>query len=310
MEIVKNRLPVELNADPGRTVLLAGVGRSGTTWISNIINSGNNFRYIFEPFHPFKVPEAQAFQYHQYLRPGADDPVIFDAAKTILTGRFRNPWADRVNKKWIASRRLVKTIRANLMLGWIHRHFPEIPIVFLIRHPCAVVNSWIKLGWGRADNGEENDLTHCLIQEALIRDHLAPHMTAINGAGSEFEELIFLWSILNYIPLRQLSQSDVHFIFYENVCLEPENEARRLLAFLDLPFRKSVARALERPSHMARPDSAIRTGASLTESWKASIRRAQEERALEILSLFGLDALYAGDTLPVTGAGKVPALLV
>ena len=37
------------------TILIAGTGRSGTTWLSDTINYKNQFRYIFEPLHSNKV---------------------------------------------------------------------------------------------------------------------------------------------------------------------------------------------------------------------------------------------------------------
>ena len=41
--------------DHRQTVLLAGTGRSGTTWAANIINYANTYRFMFEPFYPQAV---------------------------------------------------------------------------------------------------------------------------------------------------------------------------------------------------------------------------------------------------------------
>ena len=39
----------EDNHDYRNTIVLAGSGRGGTTWIAEIINYANEYRFIFEP---------------------------------------------------------------------------------------------------------------------------------------------------------------------------------------------------------------------------------------------------------------------
>ena len=48
-----------------RTVLLAGTGRSGTTWVEKVINHRNRFRVMFEPFHQKKVASISHWSYRQ-----------------------------------------------------------------------------------------------------------------------------------------------------------------------------------------------------------------------------------------------------
>ena len=50
------------------TIIVAGMGRSGTTWGVNIINHDNSYRVLFEPFSPASVVEAEEFEYVQYIR--------------------------------------------------------------------------------------------------------------------------------------------------------------------------------------------------------------------------------------------------
>src|SRR5262245_3197724 len=35
--------------------LVSGTRRSGTTWLADVINFDNHYRYMFEPFHPKEV---------------------------------------------------------------------------------------------------------------------------------------------------------------------------------------------------------------------------------------------------------------
>src|SRR5262249_55955888 len=139
-----------LYIDPGdyrRTILLAGTGRSGTTWIQDIITRAVACRVMFEPFNPRKISLLTEWSCRQYLRAGQWAPQFLAPAARILSGQIRDIWIDQFNQTHVVRRRLVKDIRVNLILRWIRSHFPEIPIVLLLRHPCAVASSKLALGW-------------------------------------------------------------------------------------------------------------------------------------------------------------------
>ena len=142
-------LHFDLNNSTSNTLLIAGSGRSGTTWLSEIINYRNEYRDIFEPFHP-KVNNKINFE-HKFIAEHNNSENIYKNVQKILQGKIRNYWTDKFNKKLIINKRLIKCIRANLFLKYVHRNFIEIPIIFIIRNPFAVVNSKMRLnkekGW-------------------------------------------------------------------------------------------------------------------------------------------------------------------
>src|SRR5215467_15485445 len=80
------------------SVLLAGSGRTGTTWASNVLNWRNDYRYLYEPFHGGHVELTSSFTPHKYLRPDDDDPRYVQPARRIFTGRIRNWWIDQLNR--------------------------------------------------------------------------------------------------------------------------------------------------------------------------------------------------------------------
>lgn len=282
---------LDLARDPRRTIFLAGSGRSGTTWLSEIINYRNEYRYIFEPFYKDKVDICKNFRRKQYLRPNDDSEEYLEPAKAILTGGLRSAWSDRFNRKHLVRRRLIKDIRANLMLGWMHANFPEVPKILILRHPCAVTHSRLKLGW-------RNILGDTMEQEDLVADFLKPFDGDIRRADNPFERSVFLWCIENYVPLLQLDQNSVHVLFYEQLCTSPEEEISRLFGFLDKDFDESIYRRMSRPSNLSRRDSAVVIGERPVDSWMREVDSCQRERAVEILSLFGLDRIYGPESMP------------
>ena len=285
------RVQFDFHPDPSAAVLVAGTGRSGTAWVANIINYANEYRYVFEPFNPLKTPEIRHFRYRQYLRPSEENPAYVLPARLVLSGAVRNAWVDQFNRRVISRRRVIPEIRANLMLKWLRNRFPDTPIVWLMRHPCADANSRMQLGW-------QTHVDEILSQPQLVDDHLGEFREHIEGARSDFEKHIFLWCIENYVPFRQLAPYDAHVAYYESFCERPKFEFDRLFNYLKRHYSRDVFSQLYRPTMLSREESAIVTGSSLIDAWRKSVTEAQVERAVEILGLFGLDRIYGTDSMP------------
>jgi hypothetical protein len=282
---------MDRHPDHRAAVFLAGTGRSGTTWVSDIINYANEYRYMFEPFHPQKVRICSHFRYRQYLRPDNQDQAFIEPAKAILTGRIRSRWIDSQNRKLLASKRLIKDIRANLLMYWMRARFPGMPLILIFRHPCAVANSKLKLGW-------DTHLNEFLEQEDLMEDFLEPFRQEMERAETDFDKHVFLWCVENYVPLKQFERGELHLAFYETFCRNPGGEIDRLFSFLGRrPDPRALAN-LRTPSTMTRKDSAIVSGDSLIDGWRKHVTDRQIDRAVEILSLFGLDKVYGHGSIP------------
>lgn len=296
-----DRLLGGLHVDLGRrdhrdAVFLAGSGRSGTTWISDVINYSGDYRFIFEPFHPGEVGAFANFASKQYLRPTDRREEYLAPAREVLTGGLRSSWTDRFHRAFLARRRLIKDIRANLLLGWLRANFPGMPIILLLRHPLAVVASRLALRW-------KDNLSETISQVELMEDFLYPVEAEIRGARDAFERHLFLWCIDNYVPLAQFAPGEIHLAFYEHFVADPQAEADRLFAFLGIKADERVHRALARPSPLVRRDAA--PGERSLDAWRRSLNGARLRRAVEILGLFGLDRVYGEGAMPDPSGARV-----
>ena len=163
-----------------RPLVIAGSGRSGTTWVLDVLSETNNLRPIFEPLNPNGVKEAISFSncyltkntyepelkrfverifngelnylwpnlrflprfLPDYMRPGISGMTFWDFNYALLSRykRFFTRYFNYVRKKSL--RPITKFIRANLMLDWLLKNFNP-RIIFIVRHPGAVAASQI-----------------------------------------------------------------------------------------------------------------------------------------------------------------------
>jgi hypothetical protein len=288
---------VDLSSQHRDSVLICTIQRSGSTWFGEVINYANEYRSMYEPFHNRRVPEVKAFKTWQYLRPDDDSPIYLKPAAAIFEGRIRNASVSALNRRVIARRRLIKEVRSLMMIGWIRAHFPEMPVILLLRHPCAVLNSLLKLHWHRSV--AENILS----QPTLMEDHLEPFRAEIESASGDVDNHLLAWCANYYVALRQLKGQRVFVAFYERFLAEPRAEIARLFTFLGRPFDDRVFERMKVPSVQARvarhgDSSAVVTGGDLIDEWRKHITPAQIDRAMVLLDRFGLNVIYGTESLP------------
>lgn len=294
------RLVIDRDADHRKSIFLAGTGRSGGTWLSDIINQHNEYRFIFEPFHPKRAPWMKPFGERRYMRPEDNDPEFLALAQSIVEGRIRHAWTERFNRRLVAHARLIKEDYANLMMKWLRVNFPGMPLILLLRHPCAVAASFVAHNYKGA-------VMPLLDQEKLVEDFLHLYLDDIRQAKDTFERTIFLWCVETLVPLRQCRPEEMHVVFFENLVQQPEAEIGRLFSYLGKSMDNLDLEKLKIPSLTARrASSAVWTGANRTDGWKKSVSDEQRRRALEILKLFGLDGVYSDASMPrVEGALEI-----
>lgn len=285
-------------------LFLFGAGRSGTTWVSERINYDNRYRDVFEPFHHKRVAACRGFHFRQYLCPDEDAPEHLAVARQIVEGQVRGLWANKYNRRFSNRHRLIKDIRTPFLMGWLHRHFPQMKIILLMRHPCPVALSKIKLNWGV-------DLGVFLDQPALVEDYwheALPQLNKWQVEASAFEKMIVQWCLEYAVPLSQFRSGGAYILFYEHLCLNPEEEMKRLFAALDLPWNEAALVGMGVPSRMSRAGAAASPMAGRVQSWRREVDEETCRHADEILAFFGLDAFYRGGraepVLPASGPAE------
>ncbi len=175
-------MPGEMKNDGARRAPMvnAGSGRSGTTWVLDVLATSFHLRPIFEPLNPYAVKAAGAYA-GRYVPREADLPGMESFFGRIFAGDLSTSWTDlRFHPRRLFPERgtladldayklmlhrwaqafkqyrtygpcrgretvIVKFIRANLLLAWLSDRF-DAKIHFLCRHPGAVAESKLRLG--------------------------------------------------------------------------------------------------------------------------------------------------------------------
>lgn len=322
---LRSSLIVDRNGDWRKAIFVSSGARTGSTWVSQLINYDNRYRYMYEPFisMPLGYPEiltALPDNRILYLRPADDNPKYVAQAEHIISGRFRHPRTDMYNTRFIVDKRLVKEVQSNLWLKWLKARFPELPIILLLRHPVPTIRSRYAEYFdlpverrGEIDTDVKARKAHYLElafgQTDLVEDHLEPLRSALESAETVMEQRAVIWCIQNYVPLRQFARGEILLTFYENFCVDPENEIRRVAAHLGERIDDaSLARFLDRlhrPSANSKLKAEMLDGWKMVSSWQKKAPADDVAQTRAVLKIFGLDKIYdAAEPLPDVGAAN------
>lgn len=232
------------------SILVAGVGRSGTTWLSEVLAASTKSREIFEPFivradgnfalSPTNRADSTVGyrpNYSLFIPPGVGRASAHYAeAGSILEGRIRSWWTEQGMAPGIYKRRVIKDIRANLMLGWLSDCWPDLKIIYVVRNPISTVASMLERsssGWGF-----DWDPKFVLEQEELMDGCLAPFRKILEVEHDHDARLMLRWCVENYVAFNQLAgNTNVMVVSYDVLSKNPLLW-EGIFEFIDWPFNE------------------------------------------------------------------------
>ena len=315
----------EMNRRPR---ILAGSARSGTTWILDVLVETNHLRPIFEPLHPQVVYQAKPYA-GRFLESDLEAGEFEAFLRQVFTGRYHSLWTDyRIRprrlllpgwnslsspgdayagylniraaidryfryKKYLGrSLVLVKMIRANLMLGWLREKF-DAKIVFVVRHPGAVVESKLRIGGVSWD--PVNMLDHYRA-EGVLGEYGARYRALLVEDLNPAESHALIWCIENQLPLEQAEDQAYDYVFYENLIRNGEHEWKRIIDALGLKTSPYGLSIIEYPSQQAHSKRSKRYAGK---QWYDRLGQGDLESIHNILRATGVTCYGAYDPMPL-----------
>ena len=276
------------------TVFVSSTGRSGSTWLAEMVVALAGYHVLYEPFHlgSNPVPRRYGFTWNNYVRPGASVPEKEAYVERILNGQELS--TRTLNRRVIRPLKLlgvrgyiVKSINANMMLAWLSETFPT-KTILLIRHPCAVVASQLRAG-GWSWRAHKDAL---YLPEQLMSDY--PHLQEIYDELSSSEEnLAFNWAIQNFIPLHQKGRWLT--TTYEKLVRDEQEEIERIFSYLGHPVPEE---ALDRFGRESTSGSSFRIDQKdLLAGWRDHLSASQVQSILNVVHRVGVTC-YTDDVHP------------
>ena len=265
-----------------KNVVVFGAGRSGTTWLAQIIAAAG-LELIFEPLWGKEVPEVEDWKpFPLFYKKGESFP-WHETFSEIMSGELRTEWIVRQNAG--AQRKVVKFIRANLMIDWILEHYPVHP-VFIIRNPLSVVASMKEQEWYVPE-----DWVGSLLRGPRLAEPFFTNLPGVSDLAerelTEVEAKTVFWCIQNLVP-QQLGCFDrLHMLVFEELCEDPEAVVGRLAQKIHIQITDEVRDQMRQRSFMAGKRDG-EAGYDPTTAWRSVLSDAEADAIEDIVHRFRL----------------------
>jgi hypothetical protein len=288
------------------TVLIAGVPRSGTTWVGRVLGHTGGAVYVNEPdgdHDPFAFRARLGHETAPVLAPGARDTELERLWTGALAGgRYAGTRRDRLARAlyartpvpdrweaWLGGRvsaplqmaaRLavprvaipdarhvvVKSVRTELALEWLVERFR--PRVLVVeRNPLNVLASWIELDFVR-------DPREAAAVAEYARD--AWGLAAPAPDASQLERQTFYFGVLaSAVHEAAARHPDWVVTRHDDLCLDPATRFAALAAVLGLEWTDDAARFLDESDREGTGYDTARSTADQPDRWRGRLDDAQ-----------------------------------
>lgn len=257
-----------------------------------MLAAGSVAPIINEPFNSKWNPSRKPFEM-LYLPPQTGSPA--QALQSSQNGFNRilrhelSAW--RHPRRYLRAQQssliIIRDVHTCLALTQIWQQLQP-AILVLIRHPCALADSWQRVGFSVQER-----ITHLLSQPALIDDYLAPFVEHVSSQKDEFSRLGVYWGAVHFVLTRQKQSHPAwQFITHESLCLQPEQAFVSLAASLQISFAQPGREYLRKHNKPLADTSGLfsldRISASEPGKWRKSLTSTQIRSVLRAVEPFGV----------------------
>jgi len=232
-------------------IVISGFGRSGTTWLSDIISKIIGGLILFEPFHPAVYASSKSLC---YTTKWSDKRPILAHLEKSTNSVPENPWLLRnhlseplnlvpksfIEYIWKNSETIgFKTIRGNHFLEDLFQNL-NAKILIIHRHPLAVLcsicnrkNFWKEYGW---EWHNTHFFDRAINDDFFSQEEIRILKDSIKKTHTIEERIITMWAVSFLINERQRSRIKSISVSYESLYISPYEEINRILNFLNLKY--------------------------------------------------------------------------
>jgi len=247
-----------------QVIVIAGVARSGTSWLGQIIDSSPDVAYRFQPLFSYAFkgainPDSSREEYEHFFK-----YIYLSNDEFLLQTDKRDEGLYLVFKEKNENPRFLafKTCRYQYILNKMLYYFDNVKLIGIIRHPCGVINSWLK-------NPKEFPQGADSIKEWRF--------AACKNLGREEEFFgYYKWKEVAYIylDLKEKYPNNVYIVKYEELVDNPIPVSKSIYDFLGLEFKNQTISFLENCHSINKEGPyAVFKDKSVKDSWKSELYR-------------------------------------
>jgi hypothetical protein len=273
---------------PYKPIVVFGVARSGTTWLSQIISAAG-YELNFEPIGSMNFAEDYKIKYEPippfYYLKKEDKNDYKPYMNIIMSAEIRDKFVLRPNRQnYIGSnKKVIKLIRANLMISWMQENYDFYGIL-IIRSPHATINSQIKCHMNEGVKNIEEFYPKDLLNKFNIKQR-----DIMKKVKNRKDILAVNWCIQNYIPLKSADRNNLVVVKYEDLVKNPNKVIKRLSKKVGFEFTKEVKDQLYKESFTTRKETKDIKNYDPTTAWKKNFTQKEIDSVIEIVKAFNLE---------------------
>jgi len=248
---------------PFRFISIHGSPRSGTSWLGQIFNSHPEVAYRYQPLFSYRFKgaikqESSQEEIERFLH----ELYTVDSDEFILQTRQMDRGVHPVDLAKLprATFLVMKEVRYHYVIETLLRQLPGMKVVGIVRHPCGVINSWLK-----------TPREFKLEWDMLTEWRQAPSKN--QGRPEEFygfekwRELATL-----FLDLSRRYPESFHLVRYEDLVHSPLETTKRMFAFcgMELPPQTTAFLVTSQAREVEDPDTVFRSP-DVSERWETQL---------------------------------------
>lgn len=274
----------------GKSIVLTGMPRGGTTWLGEILTSIPGAVNIHEPLMIGRLPhlEKLKFSSRQVIPEGTNWPEAKEFLQDLTHGRILKPallvYNEDIPDLPRAEYLVTKFCRLNQMLPWFCDNVNTLKPIYIIRHPCAVVYSQLNhgaFGYDHSKFPHKFKTPDCPFNDVYkrIERYIFPLETE--------EEVLAAGWCLDTMPIfHSRNNKDWTTVTYEEAILDKEGFVERLFGTLNLEVPEPVYALLDKPSKSTQKENPLKTGSDQLSKWKEQLSSDQINRIMKVVEFF------------------------
>lgn len=256
-----------------KTIAIFGIPRSGTTWLAQIVDSSPRVTYRYQPlfsyaFKDYLNIDSDPNEYYAFLDAIYEsDDEFMHQVKNKKEGHYPH-----FEKNEVPDVLCFKNTRYQYLLPKFLAYVDNLKAIGIVRHPCAVLNSWFTTPREFPEGTNPLD---------VWRDGSVRNTKPEEAWG--FEK--WKWATDIYLSLEEEYPERFRLQNYENLVENPFEQSKELFEFLSLEYTNQTNEFIIECHTKHDPhEDAVFKNKSVKDKWKQQLNPTIQKAVIEELS--------------------------